>query len=148
MFTTENLKEISESYIVECENLHAFDWRYYYIKYPTFRLGRFGKYRWENYAERPCEMLALWTEYSWSSNSRQPFLYEIDKNNIDRDDNGRRLSYVHKILVCENAAFIIKARETDEEHGRIEIAQNEHGIDTEDRIIRERKQLNNAIGHL
>jgi len=135
------LQNITQNYITECEVNSLFDWRYYYIKYPSFRLGRYGKYIWYEFKRKPYEMLAMWTEISWSSNTRQPFLFEIDKKNIDRDDNGRRLLYSDKYVSCENNAFVIFAVETGEEVARIDIQQTDNGIDTEDRILKGRKQL-------
>ena len=140
-FTNEVLQNITQNYITECEVNNLFDWRYYYIKYPSFRLGRYGKYIWYEFKRKPYEMLAMWTEISWSSNTRQPFLFEIDKKNIDRDDNGRRLLYSDKYVSCENNAFVIFAVETGEEVARIDIQQTDNGIDTEDRILKGRKQL-------
>lgn len=140
-FTNEVLQNITQNYITECEVNSLFDWRYYYIKYPSFRLGRYGKYIWYEFKRKPYEMLAMWTEISWSSNTRQPFLFEIDKKNIDRDDNGRRLLYSDKYVSCENNAFVIFAVETGEEVARIDIQQTDNGIDTEDRILKGRKQL-------
>ena len=37
-------------------------------------------------------------------------------------------------MVCENSAFVTYNLGSNEEIGRIEISQNEEGIDTEDRI--------------
>lgn len=118
-----------------------YDWRYYYIKYPSFRPGRYGKYSWLDYTKRPYEVLTMWTEFSWSSNARQPFLYEIDPQRINRDDSGQTLFYGEKYVKCLNSAFVVCDTATKTELSRLEITQNSHGIDTEDRIAKGRSQL-------
>jgi hypothetical protein len=133
-FTDDYLREVAGSYITKCEERKEFDWRYYYIKYPAFRMGRYGKYCWMDYAHKPYEMLALYTEYSWSSNAKQPFMSAIDNGSLNRDDNGCSLYYDGVIVRCKNSAFVICLTETGEELSRIMIAQNQDGIDTENRI--------------
>ena len=140
-FTTEKLHAIATRYIEESEAKSEFDWRYYYIKYKSFRPGRFGKYSWLNYSTRPYEMLTMWTEKAWSSNARQPFLYEIDAANINADDNGQTLRYGDKLVKCLNSAFVVCDAATKTEFARIDIAQNSDSIDTENRIEKGRTHL-------
>jgi hypothetical protein len=147
-FTDVWLQEFAANYLAACENRQEYDWRYYYIKYPSFRLGRYGKYCWKDYNAKQYELLALWTEHSWSSNARQPFLYEIDESHINRDDNGWNLFYDNVVVKCENSAFVIIGTEKDEEIDRIEIMQNEKGIDIEDRIIIGNKEIPTRIASL
>lgn len=144
-FTTEFLQTIAKAYVDDCEARMEFDWRYYYIKYESFRLGRYGKYIWDDYANKPYEILAMWTNYSWSSNAREPFLYEIDEVNINRDDNGQTLLYGDVYVTCENDAFGIYKLDTDEELDRIPVAQNDNGIDIENRITLGSKKIRAAI---
>lgn len=132
--TDQCLRKVVEDYIADCENRMEYDWRYYYIKYPSFRPGRYGKYSWLDYAKRPYELLTMWTEFSWSSNARQPFLYEIDPQRINRDDSGQTLSYGDKFVKCLNSAFVVYDTATKTELARLEIAQNHDQIDIEDRI--------------
>lgn len=139
--TNQCLRKIAEDYIADCENRMEYDWRYYYIKYPSFRPGRYGKYSWLDYTKRPYEVLTMWTEFSWSSNARQPFLYEIDPQRINRDDSGQTLFYGEKYVKCLNSAFVVCDTATKTELSRLEITQNSHGIDTEDRIAKGRSQL-------
>jgi hypothetical protein len=133
-FTDDYLREVANSYTAKCDELKEFDWRYYYIRYPAFRMGRYGKYCWMDYTHKPYEMLALYTEHSWSSNAKQPFMSAIDSSSLNRDDNGWSLFYEGVIVKCENSAFVIYLTETGEERARIVIAQNQSGIDTENRI--------------
>lgn len=140
-FTNEILKEMIQRYLTECQSRQEYDWRYYYIRYPSFRLGRYGKYCWTDFGRKPYEILAMWTEYAWSSNARQPFLYEIDREHINRDDCGRSLLYRDKFVLCENSAYVVYDLKTKEELARIVIAQNQAGVDVEDRILKGRGQL-------
>jgi hypothetical protein len=140
-FTDDYLRELADSYILGSESSGVFDWRYYYIKYPAFRIGRYGRYCWEDYENKPYEMIALFAEQSWSSNAKQPFLSEIDDDSLDRDNNGWSLSYDDVIVICENSAFVICGAISGEELSQIDIAQNEEGIDIEDRIHKGKKEI-------
>lgn len=139
------LKKIAEDYIADCERRMEYDWRYYYIKYPSFRPGRYGKYSWLDYSNRPYEFLTMWTEFSWSSNARQPFLYEIDPQRINRDDSGQTLSYGEKYVKCLNSAFVVCDSATKTELARLDIPQNEAQIDIEDRIKKGKSQLSGFV---
>lgn len=144
-FTDNILRKMIENYLTECEQRQEYDWRYYYLKYPSFRLGRYGKYCWMDFENKPYEILAMWTAHAWSSNARQPFLYEINSRRIDRDDYGRSLLYRDKYVVCENSAYVVCDLETGNELARIEIKQNQNGIDVENRILKGCKQLRQII---
>ena len=135
-FTDELLRGVADNYLFECNERQEFDWKFYYIKYASFRPGRYGKYFWKERSTKPYEFLTLWAEYSTSTNSRQPFLYEIDSKNINRDDYGSSLLYDTTTVRCENSAYVIYDIETGKELTQIEINQNQFGVDTEDRIVK------------
>ena len=40
-----SLKGIIDTFLKKCEDNNNFPWQYYYVKYPVFRKGRFGKYQ-------------------------------------------------------------------------------------------------------
>lgn len=138
-FTDDILQNIANAFIDECEEQQEYCWRYYYIKYPSFRPGRYGKYSWRNYEINPYEMLALWAKEHWSTNSRQPFLHEIDGGKINKGDCGWSLLYENLKVKCLNSAFVVCDAETDEVLNRVEIAQSDAGIDIEDRINKGKK---------
>lgn len=135
------LRNVVENFIADCEKRMEYDWRYYYIKYPSFRPGRYGKYSWLDYANRPYEFLTMWTEFSWSSNARQPFLYEIDPQRINRDDSGQTLSFGEKYVKCTNSAYVVCDTATKTELARLEISQNDEKVDVEDRIKKGKAHL-------
>ena len=58
----------------------------------------------------------------------------VDKKNLSKDDYGQRVIKGEYYLICENNAYVIKNAETDAEVERLVIAQNDDGIDREDRI--------------
>lgn len=147
-FTNEILSDIIQNYLTACERRQEYDWRYYYMQYSSFRLGRYGKYCWADFEQKPYEILAMWTEYVESSNARQPFLYEIDCGRINRDDCGRSLIYGDKFVTCENSAYRIYDLNTKKQLASITIRQNEAGIDTEDRILKGRGQLPQILERL
>ena len=75
-----------------------------------------------------------------SQNSYQPFLYEVDHTDaLSRDDYGRKIILGEIYICCENDAYVVKNISDDTEIDRLTIAQNEEGIDTEDRIIKFRE---------
>lgn len=133
--TDEALLKMASDYLIRCEEDEKYDWRYYYIKYKSFRPGRYGKYCWNDYKNKPYEFLVMWAETFLSSNSRQPFLYEIDSKAIDKDNCGQNLLAGNKIVECLNNAYVVKDAVTKEEIKRIDIPQDESGIDSVDRII-------------
>ena len=133
-FSDDVLKAMKDDFLTDRESQKKYDWKYYYVKYGVFRAGRYGKYSWDNFEEAPYEFYAMWTERKWSQNMYQPFLKEVDANRLSRDDYGMRLVYDTSYMKCENSAFVTYSLETNEEIGRIEISQNEDGVDTEDRI--------------
>lgn len=133
-FTDELLREIVSTYVIDCENRNNYDWRYYYIKYEIFRPSSFGKYWWNDFENKPYEFSVMQTETNISQNTYQPFLKAFDRKNLSRDDYGQRIILGDNYMISENDAYIIRNIETNEEVERIEITQNDKGVDTEDRI--------------
>ncbi len=134
-FTNEILTEIKDNYLKECEENLCFDWRYYYLKYKQFRPGRYGKYWWQDFDNAPYCFIVLWTQRQASQNAFQPFLKAVDVNdNISRDELGKCLVFEGTYLECCNDAFLVRDIKTKDEIRRLQINQNENGIDTEDRI--------------
>lgn len=134
-FSDEDIQKIADDFLKEREKSEKYDWKYYYVKYDVFRTGRYGKYSWESFEDKPYEMVAMWTERNLSQNSYQPFLKAVDPDHISKDDFGLRLTYDDGTYVkCENTAFVKYNSETDVEISRIDICQDDEGIDTEDRI--------------
>ena len=59
----------------------------------------------------------------------------VDVNdNISRDELGQYLFFEGIYVECCNDAYVVKTIGTKEEVRRLQINQNENGIDTEDRI--------------
>lgn len=141
-FTDGILGKIVKDYIAECERKNLYDWRYYYVKYEVFRPGRYGKYRWWNFEEKPYELAVMWSERYPSAKTYQPFLKEVEQDdNLDPDDQGMSLYWDDESwTVCENDAFVTYCYDEELEETveileeRIDIKQNEDGIDMENRI--------------
>lgn len=135
------LKDIINTYIIDCESRNMYEWRYYYIKYDLFRPGKFGKCYWKNLAGKPYEFLVMTTESKISENAYQPFLKAVYGNKLSKDHCGQRAIDGQNYVLCENSAYVVMSTATDEEIKRIAIAQNDTGIDTEDRIEKLRLAL-------
>ena len=135
-FSDELLSNIINTYITECETNNNYEWRYYYIKYDVFRPGYFGKYYWDYFEERPYEFYVMTTESKISEYSYQPFLKVVYKNKLSKDHFGQRAIDGENYVICQNSSYVIKNSENDEVVKEIVIAQNEKGIDIEDRIVK------------
>lgn len=134
-YSDDMLCRIKSNYISDCEEKSAFDWRYYYVKYPkVFRPGRYGKIHWENKVEAPYELLILYAELYLSQNSYQPFLKIIDESALSRDEMGQYLIVGDYWIECANDGFYLHNMSDNEIVEVLEISQNEAGIDTENRV--------------
>lgn len=133
-FNNEFLVNIISTYINDCETNKTYEWRYYYIKYETFRPGSFGKYYWDDFEKRPYEFSIMSTESKISENTYQPFLKVVYENKLSKDHYGQRAIDGENYIVCANSAYVVYNATTNVEVERIAIAQNDDGIDTEDRI--------------
>lgn len=125
------LADIANKYIAECHIQKAYPWRYYYIKYPSMRIGRYGKY--SQLADKPYEMGALYASQQESTKSYQIFLNEIGV--VDRDYYGWRITLDDQgnHIICLDDAFVICDKD-GKELSRLVIAQNSEKTDIVDRI--------------
>ncbi len=132
------LKQISDDFIAECESSSVYPWRYYYIKYPEFRPGRYGKCSWRDMENGFYYMHTLWTENKWSENSYNPFLQAAAPQFIDRDKLGLFLHWKRFWISCENDGyrFYRYGKETGKENEKyiLPIDRNSDGEDIEERI--------------
>lgn len=133
-FTDEFLAKIVADFISSCEESNQYPWRYYYVKYRSFRPGSYGKYSNNNVAEKPYMFSVMQTKSQWSSNTYMPYLKEADEQHLSRDSMGQRLVYGDRHIICQNGAFALRDNETEEILETIPIQQNEDGIDVENRI--------------
>ena len=140
-FNNEVLTEIINSYIAECEEKSVFPWRYYYVKYPEFRPGSYGKYSNNDIGEKPYLFSVMQTRSQWSQNTYMPYLKAADDEHLSRDHFGQRLIYGKKHIVCDNSAFLIRDNESLNVLDRICIEQNERNNDIEDRILKLKNYL-------
>lgn len=143
-FDDEMLDGIITGYIFNCIVRREFEWRYYYVKYSSFRPGRYGKYCDISPEDNHYVFTVMATSSKLSENAYVPYLKEADPDHLSKDDYGTKLVYSNCSVKCENNAYIIKDRGTGQEIDRINIAQNEKGIDTEDRIELLRVSLNQS----
>lgn len=136
VFTDAVLKGISDTFMTECEAKQEFPWRYYYVKYSVFRPGSYGKLTNESAKEKPYMFSVMQTRTQWSSNTYMPFLKAADRSHLSREDFGQRLVYGNEHIICDNSAYIVRNNEDNSVVDTIKIAQNENGIDIEDRIVK------------
>ena len=134
-FSDSGLQEIIDQFIATCEQSNHFPWRYYYVKYASFRPGSYGKYSNSDVVNKPYLFSVMQTRSQWSTSTYMPYLKEADDAHLSRESEGQRLVYGSKYIVCLNNAFSIRLSETEQEIESFEITQDENGIDTEDRIL-------------
>lgn len=134
-FSNEVLKKIADDYLHECENKSLFPLRYYYIKYPEYRPGAFGKMCNEDVTNSPYLFLVMKTKSHLSQNTYIPFLKAASESHLSRDDLGQRLVFGDEHIICTNNSYLRRRNDDEAIVDTISIAQNDEGIDTEDRII-------------
>lgn len=134
-FTNEFLVQVIAEFISSCEELSLYPWRYYYVKYKSFRPGSYGKYSNNNVANNPYLFSVMQTKSQWSSNTYMPYLKEADEPHLSRDSMGQRLVYGNKHIICNNNSYALRENETEEIIEIIPIKQDKNGIDIEDRIL-------------
>lgn len=134
-FTDEFLAQIITQFISSCEEIGIYPWRYYYVKYGSFRPGSYGKYSNKDATENPYMFSVMQTKSQWSSNTYMPYLKEADEPHLSRDYMGQRLVYDDRHIICQNNGYLLRDNETEEVIETILIPQNNEGTDTEDRIL-------------
>lgn len=130
------LKTIAEEYLEECCRRNRYDWRYYYLKYPSFRALRYGKYTMK--AETPYELVALWSPQKESTNAYQCYLNEIMVSSLSPLAgewlNVRAIEYGDGMLMCGNSSFIFYEKDSVLPLKVLPIPQYNDRIDSVDRL--------------
>lgn len=134
VFTNEILEKIADDYLRQCENNNLYPFRYYYIKYREYRPDKYGKLHNNNAAENPYMFLVMQTKTQLSQNSYYPYLKVASESHLSKDDMGQRLIFGDEHIICTNNSYLRRKNADNTVIDTISIAQNENGIDTEDRI--------------
>lgn len=146
IFTNDILKEMIDIFIDSCEKSGLYPWRYYYVKYETFRPGSYGKYYNKDAEHNPYLFLVMKTKSQLSPNTYMPYLKEADESHLSNDaDGGQRLIYGEYNVTCGNSTYILHNNETGEDIDVLNIRQNENGIDMEDRILVLREYIRKTL---
>ncbi|WP_278888468.1 DUF262 domain-containing protein [Leyella stercorea] len=155
-FTDDVLNNIIDDYL---KSTSEYDWRHYLIKYASMRPERYGMYYWEDFRESQkasYSILMMWTEKSISGRNHNIFLkalYEKTKayypdlsiylGDYAYSGNGSvlELTFADKYLYfTDDKLYVYHAitNELGESQETVdivkEIPQNEHGVDTADRV--------------
>lgn len=133
-FSDDTLRQIADEFLVSCEATSRYPWRYYYVKYDSFRPGRHGKMRIRDKDGNPYLTTVMWTGSQVSENAYIPYLMEADARHINKDEYGQRLSYRGKHIICKNDAYVLRVNKDNEVLKSLPIIQDENGVDTEDRV--------------
>lgn len=135
-FTDEILGEIAETFIASCEAKSTYPWRYYYVKYPEFRPGSYGKMSCGDFENAPYLFSVMQTKSQWSSNTYVPYLKIADEQHLSREEMGQRLAYREHHIICKNASYELRTNEGEEVIDILPIQQDETGTDREDRVLK------------
>ena len=144
-FTDDYLNNLIKDYISLCESKSEYPLQYYYIKYPHFRPGSYGKYYWSEGIDKLYELSVLLTKSQPSESSYQPFLKTIDDAHLSTESRGKRIVLENVYVLCVNDAYVVFRNDNDEEVYRIDISQNDDGIDTENRLEKLKNLYHNII---
>lgn len=137
------LDRIISAFLAQCEKDNLYPWNYYYVKYPVFRPGSYGKMSNDDAVNKPYMFSVMQTKTQWSQNTYMPYLKEADDDHLSRDEMGQYLVYDDVYIVCENNSYGVYRNDDDSLTDTVTISQNEAGIDTEDRIIKLKKYIAN-----
>lgn len=137
------LDGIISAFLAQCEKDNLYPWNYYYVKYPVFRPGSYGKMSNDDVVNKPYMFSVMQTKTQWSQNTYMPYLKEADDDHLSRDEMGQYLVYDDVYIVCENNSYDVYRNDDDSLTDTVTISQNEAGIDTEDRIIKLKKYIAN-----
>lgn len=137
------LDGIISVFLAQCEKDNLYPWNYYYVKYPVFRPGSYGKMSNDDVENKPYMFSVMQTKTQWSQNTYMPYLKEADDAHLSRDEMGQYLVYDDVYIVCENNSYGVYRNDDDSLTDTVTISQNEAGIDTEDRIIKLKKYIAN-----
>ncbi|MCH5217666.1 MAG: DUF262 domain-containing protein [Muribaculaceae bacterium] len=122
-------------YVKNCVFAGEYDWKYYYVRYPSFRAMRYGKYTMEN--DAPYELVALWSAQKESTKAYQCFLKELKESGIDGIGewvNIREIEYKDGSLKCRNDRFEFYRKDSQHPERFLLIPQNGKRVDTVDRL--------------
>lgn len=133
-FTDDTLQTLTDKYITACEVTGLYPWRYYYVKYPEFRPGVYGKLSNNHADEKPYLFSVMQTKTQWSSNTYMPYLKAADDAHLSKDSMGQRLVYGDRHIICTNTAYLLRNNDDETVIDTVQIPQSEVGIDLEDRI--------------
>ena len=133
-FSNESLAAMRDEFLAACEAECRYPWRYYYVKYASFRPGSYGKYSNNDVAHKPYMFSVMQTKSQWSSSTYMPYLKEADEAHLSRDSMGQRLVYGDRHIICENSSFLLRDTATEEVIEVVIIPQTEDGTDTADRV--------------
>ena len=142
VFTDDCLNQMVKDYLYECENKQEYSWIYYFIKYKLFRPDRYGKYWWNDSENSPYVFTALFQRHKVSENSYNPFLKEVN-GHVSREHWGNRI-YINDgefLTETQTSYLVISNDENENVQQEFAIAQNEKGIDTENRIEKMKENL-------
>lgn len=142
-FDDDILDAIISAFIKKCEDNGVYPWTYYYVKYPVFRPGSYGKLSNNDAENKPYMFSVMQTKTQWSQNTYMPYLKEADDTHLSRDKMGQYLVYEDVYIECENDSYGIYKNEDNSLADTVMILQNEEGVDIEDRIIKLKKYIAN-----
>ena len=135
IFTDKILRSIADGFIGSCESAGVYPWRYYYVKYSSFRPGSYGKFASADTTDSKYMFSVMQTRFNLSSSTYMPCLKEADPAHLADGYMGQRLVYGDVHIICTKDSFLLRGNAGNEVIETVKIPQNENGEDIRDRII-------------
>lgn len=133
-FTDDFLTGLVSCYLMDCERNRHYSWIYYYIKYKEFRNGRYGKYWWDDFENKPYEVTTIHQRQKPSTNSYNPFLKAVNED-VWSEYLGKRIYLNDKEYLKETqSSYQVVSAGDEVVIEEFKIAQDNNYIDTENRI--------------
>lgn len=132
------LEKFVSDYLIDSKTTK--DWRYYLIKYSQIRYDTYGMYLWKDKKNKPYEVIIMHTEKALNGKNWNVFsyaLYNLHPNNFELENfayQGNKLKIKGKNIFIDilNDKFVVY--EDDKLLEEKSIPQDEHGIDSTDRL--------------
>lgn len=136
------LVDVIDEFLKQSESKNVFEWRYYYVKYPDFRPGSYGKFFAVDYKGEGYVFLAMTTAKRPAANTTyQPFMRVINESSVENGNYRQYLKQGNIRAFMNDDSFVIYDVATEKQLGVIKIAKYTDGVDSENRILKFKEMI-------
>lgn len=136
------LVDVIDEFLKQSESKNVYEWRYYYVKYPDFRPGSYGKFFAVDYKGEGYVFLAMTTAKRPAANTTyQPFMRVINESSVENGNYRQYLKQGNIRAFMNDDSFVIYDVATEKQLGVIKIAKYTDGVDSENRILKFKEMI-------